>query len=512
MKRWSIAGLLLAFCVLRSQAQIVPRHVELSKLNINTRELYQRSMELCDQLYDPAAKLMQNQGYKKLGPGGGYHLVRDSSWYALGLLLRDGPGDRQRAADVIDAVLKTQYLVPGVRWYGTYKRAPEEPTPDSSAVIWHAYDPNWRVFIGTTWQIILIEYADRIPATLAERMYKAIDISIDGEIAEGRLVPSYTNIALMYGSMWDFAAVHDKRADWLKKSAEWNETVYSLYKKYHTFNEYNSPTYCGVDLYGLGLWRDYGTTEHMRNIGSEMEAGLWRDIAEYYQPALRNISGPYDRAYGMDMESYVAVDGVWMRSVMDEKIAPLPINPTFTTDHVGDLYFAPQIAILGTRIPADAMSKMLKFSGPHLVRKQITDQRVATAWIGSDVVFGGEATDKTKDISGTSQFHPVTIQWRTPSGEIGWVQLTKTPMIDATADPHGITISASGLVGFRIHAKGMAKDDIVAGDWKMPGLDVKVSSDVKSFSVMKATGAADDSLDVVYPDITGMRLEIKTIH
>ena len=56
-------------------------------------------------------------------------MVRESSWYALGLLLRDQPGDRQRAAEILDAVLKEQYVKPGVRWYGTYQRTPEEPDP-----------------------------------------------------------------------------------------------------------------------------------------------------------------------------------------------------------------------------------------------------------------------------------------------------------------------------------------------------------------------------------------------
>ena len=44
----------------------------------------------------------------------------------------------------------------------------------------------------------------------------------------------------------------------------------------------------------------------MRSMGADMEASLWNDIADFYQPSLRNISGPYDRSYGMDMESYVA--------------------------------------------------------------------------------------------------------------------------------------------------------------------------------------------------------------
>jgi hypothetical protein len=43
----------------------------------------------------------------------------------------------------------------------------------------------------------------------------------------------------------------------------------------------------GVDLYGLALWRSYGSTPRLRACGSEMEAGLWRDIANLYQPELR---------------------------------------------------------------------------------------------------------------------------------------------------------------------------------------------------------------------------------
>jgi hypothetical protein len=361
------------------------------------------------------------------------------------------------------------------------------------------------VFIGTTFAMILIEFPDRISPELGQRMYEAIDRSIEGEIAEGRLVPSYSNIALMYGSLWDFAAVHDKRDDWKKQSTAWTESVYRLFKQNDAFSEYNSPTYCGVDLYGLALWRDYGSTDRMRTIGSEMEAALWRELANYYQPALRNISGPYDRSYGMDMERYVSVVGVWMRTALDAQVAPLP-NPKATTDHLPDLWFAPHFAILGTRIPQDALSKMKTFEGEHLIHKQIDKQRVATAWIGNDVIFGGEATSKTKDAGTTTQFHPATVQWRTPSGEIGWVQLVQSPVVDATADEHGLTISTSGTVRLRIHARDLVQNKVIATDWALPGLHVGVVSDAKSFTVEKTA----DAIDLVYTGIQGMRLDIKT--
>jgi len=371
--------------------------------------------------------------------------------------------------------------------------------------MWRDYDPNWRHFIGTTFAMILIEYPGRISPELSRRMYEAIDRAIDGEIKEGRLVPSYSNIALMYGFLWDFAAQHDKRDDWKKQSGEWTEAVYSLFKKYNAFFEYNSPTYYGVDLYGLALWRDYGSTPRIQKIGSEMEATLWNDIASFYNPLLRNISGPYDRSYGMNMESYVAVVGVWMRTVLDAHTAPLPPIAS-STDHVADVCFAPHLTILGTRIPPEAFAKMRKFDGDHLVHKQITEQRTATAWVGRDVVFGGEATGKTKDAGTTTQFHPATVQWRTPSGEIGWVRLIQSPMIDAIADQQGLTISATGTIRLRIHAKEIVPGKITEKQWDLPGLNIAISSDAKGFSVEK-TG---DAIDLVYTGMTRMKLAIRT--
>lgn len=497
-------ALFLAFA-LPGHAKIVPHHVSPATMNANTRQLFDEAMAMNAHFYDDSVKLVKAPGF---GHGAtsslsSYHMVRESSWYALGLLVRDQPGDRKRAAEILDVVLKQQYLTPGTPWYGTFRRAPEEKDPAPDAVMWRHFDPNWRVFIGTTFEMILIEYPDRIPKDLAARMYTAIDHGIEGEIAEKRLLPSYSNIALMYGSLWDFAAAHNGRADWKQQSADWTEAVYKLYQQYGAFFEYNSPTYCGVDLYGLALWRSYGSTARIRTIGAEMEAGLWTDIANLYQPELRNISGPYDRAYGMDMESYVSVDGVWMRTVLDAAHAPLaPIGPA--TDHLADVWFASHLAVLGTKIPAAAMAKMTKFEGEHLVNRKITDQRTATAWIGNQVIFGGEATSLTKDAGPGSQFHPATIQWRTPSGEIGFVQLYEAPMIDAVADPHGITISATGNIRIRIHAKGLDADKITPTEWDLPGLKVAVTADNKSFR--KHTIGGD--LDLAYTGITNTRWEI----
>ena len=171
MKIRNLIGLVLVLTFALKMEAKGPRHpVSPATMDKNTRELFQESMALNDTFYDENAKLLKSPGMREAESRPGRHVVRESSWYALGLLVRDEPGDRKRAADILDAVLKQQYLTPGKPWYGTFRRAPEETDPPEGAVMWRAFDPNWRVFIGTTFEIILIEYPDRISPELAQRM------------------------------------------------------------------------------------------------------------------------------------------------------------------------------------------------------------------------------------------------------------------------------------------------------------------------------------------------------
>ena len=503
--RVQIATVLFAGAVFSQAAGAAPRHPDVASLNKNSREIFETAMQWSDQYYDAQAKLCRaplSPAYSdlRLAP---HLMVRESAWYAVGLLLRDGAGDRERATQILDVVLKAQYHEPGKPWDGTFRRTPAEPEPGPDAVMWRAYDPNWREFVGTTFAVILNQYPDRVPAELRKRMIDAIDDAVAGEMKQGRLVPTYTNPALMYGFLWNYAAVHGGRPEWKAQAGQWMDTVYKLYKQHDAFFEYNSPTYAGVDVFALALWRDYGDTRQMRSRGREMEAGLWRATADFYNANLRNISGPYDRSYGMDMQSYVSVMGLWLRTVLDAAQAPLTrFDPP--VDHVDDLFFVPPIVVLDTRIPADAMKSFTSFQGEHQVRRPIADARVATAWIGQTLIYGGEVTGHTRDVDAHSQFHPVTAQWLAPGGKIGWIQLTRSPAIDASADKGGIVISAAGDVSFRISAPAIATSEATEAQWNLPGLTVRVKTDAQGFTATKQ----GPFVDVEYKGVTLMVLTL----
>jgi hypothetical protein len=230
--------LLLLFAIAFTATAIAaPRHPNVASLSRNSREIFTTAMKWGDQSYDAKAKLC------RMPPSPQYaeahlpvHLaVRESAWYSVGLLLRDGPGDRERAAQIIDTVLKAQYREPGKPWDGTFRRTPTEPEPGGNAEMWRAYDPNWREFVGTTFALILNEYPDRVPKELQARMIDAIDYAVAGEMKQGRLLPSYTNISLMYGFLWNFAAVRGGKPEWTDQAEQWQTTTYDLYKQHDAF-------------------------------------------------------------------------------------------------------------------------------------------------------------------------------------------------------------------------------------------------------------------------------------
>ncbi len=81
-----------------------------------------------------------------------------------------------------------------------------------------------------------------------------------------------------------------------------------------------------------------------------------------------------------------------------------------------------------------------------------------------------------------SQFHPVTVQWQMPDKKIGWIPLTRSPMIDATADKSGILVSAFGDVSFRIFAPGSTSDQVTKVKWTLPGLTVHTDGGAQGFT------------------------------
>jgi hypothetical protein len=134
-------------------------HTHLADLDPLARDLAERSLTWLDRNWDDAAGLFRMPDDALYEDGHiptVVHLVRETAWYALGLLLRNADQDAERAARAVDALLSYQFDAPGQPFHGTWRRSPHEPQPPANPVIWQDYDPNWRVLIGTTQALMQI--------------------------------------------------------------------------------------------------------------------------------------------------------------------------------------------------------------------------------------------------------------------------------------------------------------------------------------------------------------------
>jgi hypothetical protein len=390
------------------------------------REVLEVSMGWMDDLWDDQAGLLWTSDRSA-------HMVRESSLYALGLLSRSEHGDDERTVRAIGAVLDNQYESAGTPFDGTFRRAPEEADPPADPVMWLHFDPNWRQFIGTTLALILDRYGSQLPADLAARIHTSIERAVTGEQID-RVPPTYSNIALMKAWL-DAWSGRTTEAD------EFAREIHSHYNEHGAFLEYNSPTYYGIDLCALALWRN--STDTLTELGAELEKSLWRDIARFYHAGLLNVCGPYDRSYGMDMTRYTTPLGLWIWAEVGRARAPFP-DASKPFDHPHDMGFGPLVAALGPRIPEDVVADLESFSGERYVEQTITGDplRVATAWLGDDVMIGAQ-TGPASGI-GWQQHHHATLHRRMNGGEIAWMRLLADCPADARAKPNELSVWTSG--------------------------------------------------------------------
>lgn len=469
------------------------------------RELLAASLHYAETYWDEAAGLLWSPVPEERGR---FHRTRESAWYALGLLQRAQAGDEARACRIIEQVLALQLDAPGLPWDGTFRRAPEEAAPGKGAELWKDFDPNWRQFIGTTFALMLAEFEPRLPAALAERMVSSIRRAVVGELVEGRAESYHTNVALMQSFLWGWAGARLHRSDWVEQSEAWAVTIQARFAEHETLDEYNSPTYYGVDLYGLALWRQWGATGKFRQLGRGMEAALWRDIARFYHAGLRNLCGPFDRAYGLDQRRYVSLVGVWMGLALEAGQAPMP-DPNGPMDHAHDFLFAPNFVVLGTQIPPEVMPALRAFQHERALNRVITPERTATAWISSGLMLGGEITAKTRGAGPRTdfpQFRPATAHWRIGVDDVGAFALVACPPVDARAEPKRLSIATvRGDATFRIEAPGSTAAGITREHWSLPNLEVSIDTDASDCDVEAGAGF----IDVTYRAATRLDLIVQ---
>jgi len=380
-----------------------------------------RLRALHDALWDPGARLV------RLAPGVtpgvdlsslDLHAVRET---ALGALLDLDGGHVDRAAAALDAVLALQLDAPGRPWDGTFPVTAEQPDPPGDdAVEWLHYDPNWRQFLGATLAVIVERHGAGLPAALGARLDRAVASCAAGE-PEGRIPEWYTNPNLLHAWLQAWVGTRAGDGDLVARGEERARALMARFRRFGDVDEYNSPTYDGVDLVAAGLWRRHPPTAAFAGWGDELLAVVGGRLGRLFHPGLRAVCGPYIRAYGLGLDRYVSLAGLWLAAAGAPAEAVLPAVLDPDADHVHDLYFAPLIAAVAPTVLPHLALAGEPFDEPGEVRRH--EQRFgpveAVSVVGARTALGAERG--RHPTFAREQYVPLTVHHLGPDGEIAWL-------------------------------------------------------------------------------------------
>jgi hypothetical protein len=405
--------------------------------------------------------------------------VRAACYMVAGLLARDADDDRRRAASLLDGVLALQRLAPGRPEHGGWPRGTATPR----------VDPNWREFVGMGLAVVRAEYAERLPDPLRKRVDAALVLAAEGS-ARRDPPTAYSNVALMSVLLCDAAAAAGRRPDLAERALRKAEKLLSDHAAGDGLAEFNSPTYYGVDLMALAAWRRCAGQPELRRQGAELEARLWRDVAEFFHGELRNLCGPYWRAHGLDMTAYDSALGVVMAA------AGVPAAPTLSAPQspLGDRIYAPLAAMCPSQISSAIRAQLADPQPSRRVERRVLAAGgpcEATALVRPEWMAGAA---RGMDAHGDERY-PATLHWRDPDGgQVGWLAVRggRRQPVDAALDGQSLVLqlspSARATELVATAKSSAASPAELAGDrWRLSGREVEVETSLAEPRVVRKT-------------------------
>jgi hypothetical protein len=404
--------------------------------------------------------------------------LRSKTRLAEALLFRNAAGDKEKAVVILRWILKNQYQDENTKIYGIWK----------TSINNDKFDQNWREFIGCDLIIIRNKFRNLLPENIIKDIETGIIHAAKGAFKRN-VAPDYTNISIMSAFLMEFVGtefgLEEIRNAGLKKA----RNIFKLYQTNKTFSEFNSPTYYGVTLIGLGLWRELAFSKEIQEMGKTLERDFWHETANFYNPNLKNMPGPYFRAYGMDMTKYFAITGTWIAiAVDDEKLAPLPPKkgPKY-----GEMSNLAPIFNLGLSIPKTDLAKLKSFTKPQFITRNVPNNykgdsiKKVTAMINKDWMMGGLWGNKRV----WEQIKTGTIHWKTLDGDIAWLMTLGDGKTNVKVSETKMSIFANDTQpnSFEVfvYAKNITNEAFNGKIWNLSGMTLEIKTSLLTNKIDK---------------------------
>lgn len=396
--------------------------------------------------------------------------LRTKTRLAEALLFRNKAGDKENAAEILTWILKNQYRDENTKIYGIWKTNIDDDK----------FDQNWREFIGCDLIIIRQKYSHLLPTEIMKEMEVGLVHAARGALKRN-VGADYTNISIMSAFLMSYVGVEFNREELkmagLKKARE----VFNLHQSHKTFSEYNSPTYYGVTLVAIALWRELALSQEMKQMGQKLEKEFWHEATAFYNANLQNMPGPYFRGYGMDMQKYFSIMGIWIAIAVDnEKQAPMPT----TTDgpKYGEMSNIAPIFNLGLSIPKDDLETLKAFTTPRFISRTVPNKylgdslKQVTAMINKDWMMGGVWGNRRV----WNQIKTGAIHWKTSDGEIGWLLVPGSGTTNVKVSKTTMGIYLADTKATRIELFVAVKNVIIGAfadkSWTLPTMTMGINT------------------------------------
>lgn len=440
------------------------------KYTYNTLSLYQKH------LFDDFLEDEIPEGVKVESVLTDHTSLRSKTRLAEALLFRNATGDKENAAIILQWILKNQYQDENTKIYGIWK----------TSIVNDKFDQNWREFIGCDLIIIRNKFRNFLPENIIKDIETGIIHAAKGSFKRN-VAPDYTNISIMSAFLMEYVGTEfgldEIKNSGLKKARD----IFKLYQTNKTFSEYNSPTYYGVTIIGLALWRELAFSKEMQAMGKSLEKDFWHEITSFYNPNLRNMPGPYFRGYGMDMTKYFAITGIWIGlAVDDEKLAPLPPKkgPKY-----GEMSNLAPIFNLGLSIPKVDLAKLKSFSKSQFIARNVPNNykgdsiKKVTAMINKDWMMGG----LWGNLRVWEQLKTGTIHWKTADGDIAWLMVLGDGKTNVKVSETQMSIYANDTKPTSyevfVYAKNITNESFADKNWTLSGMKLNLKTTLKVLKI-----------------------------